>query len=217
MFLRAGQAFRPLKPCRQWRAFVSTYSKTLRSLAVAFSVAALAEASAMPSADADQRSIRCDRTRIAGDGPVRVCESKARVTIEPALDGAGRDLPDEALAPASFLARAHRSGAELKTQLDLAFGARLQSESRPGRRRERHRGGFRAGGGGRLLEGRPAAGKRKRRERRNGEFHGLCPHSAPIFPQSRSAGNGYYILNGSYVKSVKHAGWFARSISTYVN
>src|SRR5215217_4580606 len=54
--------------------------------------------------------------------------SKARVTIEPALDGAGRDLPDEALAPASFLARAHRSGAELKTQLDLAFGARLQSE-----------------------------------------------------------------------------------------
>src|SRR4051812_5456090 len=31
-------------------------------------------------------------------------------------------------APASFLARAHRSGAELKTQLDLAFGARLQSE-----------------------------------------------------------------------------------------
>jgi len=122
---------------------VSTYSKTLRSLAVAFSVAALAEASAMPSADADQRSIRCDRTRIAGDGPVRVCESKARVTIEPALDGAGRDLPDEALAPASFLARAHRSGAELKTQLDLAFGARLQSESRPGRRRERHRGGFR--------------------------------------------------------------------------
>jgi uncharacterized protein (TIGR02001 family) len=107
---------------------VSTYSKSLRSLAVAFSVAALAEASARPSADADQRSIRCDRTRIAGDGPVRVCESKARVTIEPALDGAGRDLPDEALAPASFLARAHRSGAELKTQLDLAFGTRLQSE-----------------------------------------------------------------------------------------
>ena len=80
----------------------------------------------MPSADADQRSIRCYRTRIAGDGPVRVCESKARVTIEPALAGAGRDLPDEALAPASFLARAHRSGAELKTQLDLAFGTRLQ-------------------------------------------------------------------------------------------
>jgi len=24
-------------------------------------------------------------------------------------------------------------------------------------------------------------------ERRNGEFHGLCPHSAPIFPQSRAA------------------------------
>ena len=55
----------------------------------------------MPFADADQRSIRCYRTRIAGDGPVRVCESKARVTIEPALDGAGRDLPDEALAPAA--------------------------------------------------------------------------------------------------------------------
>ena len=47
------------------RAFVSTYSKTLQSLAVAFSVATLAEASAMPSTDADQRSIRCYRTRIA--------------------------------------------------------------------------------------------------------------------------------------------------------
>ena len=76
----------------------------------------------MPSTDADQRSIRCYRTRIAGDGPVRVCKSKARVTIEPALDGAGRDLPDEALAPASFLARAHRSGAELKTSSILPSG-----------------------------------------------------------------------------------------------
>src|SRR3954447_69857 len=92
----------------------------------------------MPSTDADQRSIRCYRTRIAGDGPVRVCESKARVTIEPALDGAARAPPADARrrrarpagrgAPAWFLARAHRSGAELKTQLDLAFGARLQSE-----------------------------------------------------------------------------------------
>jgi hypothetical protein len=100
----------------------------LRSLAAAFSVVALAELSAMPSADADQRSIRCYRIHIAGDGPVRVCESEARVTIEPARDGAGRDLADEALAPAAFLARAHRAGADLKTQLDLAFGARLQSE-----------------------------------------------------------------------------------------
>ena len=59
----------------------------------------------MPSTDADQRSIRCYRTRIAGDGPVRVCESKARVTIEPALDGAGRDLPDEARRRRSWRAR----------------------------------------------------------------------------------------------------------------
>src|SRR5215208_5360950 len=110
---------------------------------------------------------------------------------------------------------ATHSGAVRHARRDGEFRHRAP---RPGLLRESDRGGFRPGGRGGPLEAWPAAGKRKRRERRNGEFHGLCPHSASIFPQSRSAGNRDYILNGSSIKTARHAGGgFARSVSTYVN